>query len=302
MAISREASESVHLSTIHSDEFFIPHSPKQIPCLISSTSTEAKTTIPSLIFTHGAGGTLHSDAIANFTHGFATSLPILCFQGNLNLKSRVKMFDAVTLQQDSCRALGGRSMGARAAVMAAKENTTHLVLVSYPLQSGKDVRDQILHDISEHVKVIFVTGDRDSMCDLDRLELVRRKMKCRTWRIVVQDADHGMNTWPKAGTESVGRETGNMVARWIEDPEEGKREGKIWWDGEVAVWSGWGEENQDHDGTRRKVEKLDDEKKEVIPQVDQSPKARKDDTKTKGLPNTDEAVSSRTRKRRKIQQ
>lgn len=301
MAISRNASGSVYLSTIHSDEFVIPHSPKQIPCRISYASTEAKPTIPSLIFTHGAGGTLHSDAIANFTHGFATSLPVLCFQGNLNLKSRVKMFDAVTLQHDSCRALGGRSMGARAAVMAAKKNTTQLVLVSYPLQSGKDFRDQILLDIPGHVKVVFVIGDRDSMCDLSRLELVRRKMRCRTWRIVVQDADHGMDIRPKAGTESVGRKTGEMVARWIQDHEEEKREGKIWWDGEVAVWGGWVKENLDHNGTEKKAEKLDDAKEEMIPQEDQSPKARKDGRKTKVLPNTDEAVSSRTRKRRKVQ-
>ena len=83
-------------------------------------------------------------------------------------------------------------MGARAAVMAATTETTHLVLVSYPLHTDKEVRDQILLDLPESVKAIFVSGDHDNMCDLDRLEAVRSNMKRRTWRVVVQDADHGM--------------------------------------------------------------------------------------------------------------
>lgn len=208
------------------------------------------------------------------------------------------MFDPVTWDKDVFRALGGRSMGARAAVMAAKENTTHLVLVSYPLHSGKDVRDQILLDISEQVKVVFVSGDRDSMCDLDRLEAVRRRMKCKTWRIVVQDADHGMDVRPKAGTQSVGRKMGDVVAGWMEDPDEGKREGKIWWNGEEAVWSGWAGESPNHHGTKRKVEELKDEKEKMIPQVNHVSKARRGDVKTKDLPAQTEQC--RTRKRRKV--
>ncbi len=70
----------------------------------------------ALIFTHGAGGTLQSDAIANFTHGFAShsrKSSILCFQGNMNLKSRIKMFSEVTASKSNVtipRCLGGRSM------------------------------------------------------------------------------------------------------------------------------------------------------------------------------------------------
>lgn len=208
------------------------------------------------------------------------------------------MFDPVTCNQDVCRALGGRSMGARAAVMAAKESTTHLVLVSYPLHSGKDIRDQILLDIPQQVKVVFVSGDRDSMCDLDRLEAVRRRMKCKTWRIVVQDADHGMDVRPKAGTQSVGRKMGDVVAGWMEDPDEGKREGKIWWNGEEAVWSGWAGGSPNYHGTKRKVEELKDEKEKMIPQVNQISEARRGDVKTKDLPAQTEQC--RTRKRRKV--
>ena len=202
---------------------------------------------PALIFTHGAGGNLQSDAIANFTDGFSShsrQSSILCFQGNMNLKSRVKMFSEVIASDVNVhtpRCLGGRSMGARAAVMAAMEDTSHLALVSYPLHNAKETRDQILLDLPAKIKVIFVSGDRDEMCDLERLEEVRKKMKCKTWRITVQNADHGMKVQPKAGIREVGKKTGDVVAMWLMSSDTSLREGKITWntDTKTAQWSGW---------------------------------------------------------------
>ncbi|KAL9137583.1 MAG: hypothetical protein Q9175_001208 [Cornicularia normoerica] len=161
----------------------------------------------------------------------------------MNLKSRVKMFSEVIASNSDVktpRCLGGRSMGARAAVMAA-ESATHLVLVSYPLHTTKETRDQVLLDLPPSTKVIFVCGDRDEMCDLERLEEVRGKMKCNTWRVVVENADHGMNVKPKAGTQEVGRKTGDIVAMWLKASDVSLREGRITWnsDEETAQWSGW---------------------------------------------------------------
>ena len=227
----------------------VPFPPKApIECVYS---TKAAGDLPymdaALVFTHGAGGNIQSDAIVNFTHGFAShsrQAGILCFQGNINLKSRVKMFremiaSKLNVHTPSC--LGGRSMGARAAIMAASEDTTHLVLVSYPLHTAKETRDQVLLDLPASIKVIFVSGDRDDMCDLERLEEVRRKMRCKTWRVVVENADHGMNVKPKAGTREVGEKTGNVVAMWLKSSDIIPGEGKIVWDAdqETAQWSGW---------------------------------------------------------------
>ena len=132
-------------------------------------------------------------------------------------------------------------MGARAAVMAAMENTTHLVLVSYPLHTAKETRDQVLLDLPASIKVIFVSGNRDEMCDLGRLQEARRKMRCKTWRVVVENADHGMNLKPKAGTREVGKKTGEVVAMWLKPSDFSLTEGKIVWnaDEETAQWSGW---------------------------------------------------------------
>ena len=196
---------------------------------------------PALIFTHGAKGTLTSDAMVNFSLGFSTSSPILSFQGNMNLKSRVKMFNAV-MEHHMCSCMGGRSMGARAAVMTAAENTLHLVLVSYPLHAGDQMRDQILLDLPSSIKVVFIIGERDSMCNLEKLETVRDEMKCKSWRVVVKNADHGMNVKPKVATTEVGKLCGNVAAKWLSNcSDEEHREGVISWDDETqtAEWSGW---------------------------------------------------------------
>lgn len=140
-------------------------------------------------------------------------------------------------------------MGARAAVMTAAAQvpaitTTHLVLVSYPLHSAGQgsIRDQILISLPPSMKVIFVSGDRDSMCDLERLEEVRAKMACKSWRVVIFGADHGMKLRsPNAGkADDMVQQSGEVVAAWINKSDEGKREGQIVLNevGEVH-WSGW---------------------------------------------------------------
>ncbi|KAI4277661.1 MAG: hypothetical protein L6R38_005403 [Xanthoria sp. 2 TBL-2021] len=225
--------------------FSIPFDPKPIPCILSNRPSSPHNTPnaplqPFLIFTHGAGGTLASPAIANFSTGFSHQLPILCFQGNSNLGSRTKMFSTVISDQKAPTSLGGRSMGARAAVLAATEETKHLVLISYPLHTGDQVRDQILLNISPSVKVIFVSGDRDSMCHLTRLEDVRSRMKCQTWRIIVEGADHGMDMKPKKLTEAVGIKTGEVVAGWIQAKDDSRREGRVLChEGGEVKWTGW---------------------------------------------------------------
>lgn len=140
-------------------------------------------------------------------------------------------------------------MGARAAVMAAAAQvpavtTTHLVLVSYPLHAAgqSTIRDEILISLPPSMKVIFISGDRDSMCDLERLEEVRAKMACKSWRVVIFGADHGMKLRsPNASkADDVVQQSGEVVAAWISENDEGKREGQIVLNeaGEVQ-WSGW---------------------------------------------------------------
>lgn len=199
-----------------------------------------------LIFTHGAGGTITTPAIVNFSAGFSknSTASIICFQGNMNLKSRVKMFGAVydhassTYQHRTTIALGGRSMGARAAVLAATEDIKHLILASYPLQTNKETRDQILLDLPGDKNVLFISGDQDSMCDLNKLNEVRMKMKAKTWLIRVRDADHGMNVKPKKATALIGEKCGILAAEWLYGMKDNGTECEIW----------WGEDDQGNEG------------------------------------------------------
>lgn len=111
-------------------------------------------------------------------------------------------------------------MGSRAAVVAASEYLSastergradvELILVSYPLRGPKgDLRDQILFDLPKNVKVLFVVGDKDSMCPLDALDKVRAEMKSRSWLAVVKGADHGMSK------KNMGELAGRKAVEWV---------------------------------------------------------------------------------------
>ncbi|EXJ91589.1 hypothetical protein A1O3_00137 [Capronia epimyces CBS 606.96] len=211
--------------------------------------------------------------MTNFSHGFASAgAAITCFQGSMNLQGRTSMFANVLdyekqqlqLQQPgdggglevAKLAFGGRSMGARAAVMASHaDDSIHLlVLVSYPLVAPSgDVRDQILLDVRPETNVLFISGDGDSMCDLARLAKVRAKMKAKTWLVVVQGADHGMSlkggAKMKKATEEIGKETGRIAARWIQQRDEKTTEMVIRWDGDHGrVLGQWNDDQAVREG------------------------------------------------------
>jgi predicted alpha/beta-hydrolase family hydrolase len=207
-----------------------------MPLLPSDTKT--------LIFTHGAGGTLSAPAVVDFCSGVSVTntVTVLAFQGSMNLGSRVKGFRACVeyvegereegrkksggkRAQASGLLVGGRSMGARAAVMAVlekkeekekeKEGGVDLVLVSYPLKGPKDVRDQILLDLPASVNVLFIIGEKDAMCPLDLLNHVRNSMKAKTQLVVVKGADHGMKGGGVKLEKERGEETGRVAVKWL---------------------------------------------------------------------------------------
>ncbi|KAK7190179.1 hypothetical protein PSPO01_03900 [Paraphaeosphaeria sporulosa] len=199
---------------------------KPMICHQYPNSPHATLATPGLIFTHGAGGTLDAPAVVNFCTGYSVVHPVLSFQGSMNFNARVKGFHVsishLRLEKQSLT-LGGRSMGARAAVIAGTEilssedgqSELSLVLVSYPLKGPKDVRDQILLDLPASVRVLFVIGEKDAMCPLDLLEETRKKMAAKTRLVVVRGADHGMHVRPVAEEKRLGEEAGRLAAAWV---------------------------------------------------------------------------------------
>ncbi|KAK4952159.1 hypothetical protein LTR10_010079 [Elasticomyces elasticus] len=223
--------------------FTVPYNDKTIPY-----ERRGEGVVPALIWTHGAGGGLAAPATSQFADGFSEHSPIVSFQGSMNLPSRTKMFHAVMEHQDFDSALGGRSMGARAATIAAVEQdrkTKALVLVSFPLVGGKkgESREQILLDLPDTIDVLFISGDRDSMCDLEQLREVIERMRAKCWLVTVKGADHGMS-WSPAGTVATMRQkTGAIAAEWLQKHSSDERYYELSWvrDGSAGdmVSTGW---------------------------------------------------------------
>ena len=109
-----------------------------------------------------------------------------------------------------------------------------MVLVSYPMVGAQkgDSREQILLDLPQNVDVLFVSGDRDSMCSVDRLQMAADKMKTRTWIAIVEGADHGMSAKPKSTDEPTRKATGRLAAEWLASREESGRFCKLSWNAE----------------------------------------------------------------------
>lgn len=219
----------------------IPFEDKQIICARKGPNDK-----PQLICTHGAGGTIDSPGMTEFLQAFPT---YVCFQGSMNMKSRVKYFHAAMEHFDAHEVLGGRSMGARAAVVTALETEQKpeaLILASYPLVNGKGERqqaqrEQILLDLPESIDVLFATGSEDDQCPLDILREVMSEMKARTWLLELKSADHGTTVKPKAGTQPMRAEIGKIATSWLDSRDDTKRYRAVAWDSDenCIVSQGW---------------------------------------------------------------
>jgi len=148
-------------------------------------------------------------------------------------------------------ALGGRSMGARAAVRAASaladQFHTPLVLGSYPLISptgGKAERAQILLDLPAGCDVLFISGDKDHMCPLDELDEVRKEMKAQSWLAVVPGAGHGMDVAGKQATKEIGEACGRLAREWLKERDQGERVCEVRWSREKGrvIRTSWAEQ------------------------------------------------------------
>jgi hypothetical protein len=88
----------------------------------------------------------------------------------------------------------GKSMGGRVGCHVALEETvTAVVCLGYPLCGAGDpskLRDKVLLQLE--TPILFVQGTRDSLCPLNILANVRRKMTAPTELVVVDGGDHSL--------------------------------------------------------------------------------------------------------------
>jgi predicted alpha/beta-hydrolase family hydrolase len=92
--------------------------------------------------------------------------------------------------------LAGKSMGGRVGChvtldVAAGSKVAGLICFGYPLrgQNGK-LRDEVL--IALKTPILFVQGTRDTLCSLDELDQVRKRMTAPSELHVVESGDHSL--------------------------------------------------------------------------------------------------------------
>lgn len=119
--------------------------------------------------------------------------------------------------------LGGRSMGGRVASHLAASGVAcdGLALLCYPLHpAGRPERLRSEHWPHLDVPVLFVSGDRDALCDLELLEAERRHLTSADHRLhVVTGADHGFRVRVRDGRtgDDVLAEVTEAIAGWAAD-------------------------------------------------------------------------------------
>lgn len=116
---------------------------------------------------------------------------------------------------------GGHSFGGRMTSTAASESPLDgvcgLVFFSFPLhQPGKPETKRAEHLASVTVPLLFVSGTRDELADMDHLKPVCEKLGSRAMLHVLDTADHGYIVLKKSRTsaEDVFVEMARVVRDW----------------------------------------------------------------------------------------
>lgn len=169
-----------------------------------------------LVLWHGAGGDIGERSLVAVANG-ATAASALVVRARfpyriagkrapdrmpLLLTSAREAVDAALARPNAAGrklALGGRSMGGRVASMLVADGLAAdgLVFLSYPLHpAGKPDKLRDAHLPAIRCPMLFVQGDRDTLCDLSLLRPVLARLGKRATLSVFAGADHGMRKAP----------------------------------------------------------------------------------------------------------
>lgn len=95
--------------------------------------------------------------------------------------------------------LAGKSMGSRVSCMVACDEdigASAIVCLGYPLKGMNGaVRDETLLRVT--VPIMFVQGSKDTLCPLEKLEAIRKKMKSLIGLHVIDGGDHSFKIGKK---------------------------------------------------------------------------------------------------------
>uniref|UniRef100_A0A3Q1FRP1 Testis expressed 30 n=1 Tax=Acanthochromis polyacanthus TaxID=80966 RepID=A0A3Q1FRP1_9TELE len=191
----------------------------------------------AVILTHGAGGDMNFKHLLSLAHSLASN-GFICLRftcKGLNLGYRVKAYCAVwdylkSLQKFTIKHMffGGRSMGCRAAVAVARQLSNEsedpvqgVICLSFPLHppgqtSAHRQRSEDLRKLPEHMRVLFVSGTEDNMCDRVLFNKVVKEIKAQVEVFWLQGGNHGLTVKERA-EDSVLDEVNSKVIAWISE-------------------------------------------------------------------------------------
>ncbi|CAM0957364.1 unnamed protein product [Alopecurus aequalis] len=191
------------------------HAPPPAPP--SPLRTELSERRPVVVFAHGAGAPSSSDWMTHWKEMLkdaldAVEVVIFDYPYMSGGKRRPppkadKLVDhhlsvvknAVTEHPGHPLVLMGKSMGSRVSCMVASSddiNVSAVICLGYPLKGAKGVlRDEILLKLT--TPTMFVQGNKDGLCPLDKLEFTRKKMTCQNELHVVDGGDHSFKVSQK---------------------------------------------------------------------------------------------------------
>ena len=135
---------------------------------------------------------------------------------------RAAAAEAVRLAPDLSLFAGGRSFGGRMTSQAQADaplpGVKGLAFLGFPLHpAGKPGTDRAEHLTRVEVPMLFVSGDRDALAELDLLRPVVDNLGERATLHLVSRADHSFKTAAKSGRTSAEAESEALgaLAGWI---------------------------------------------------------------------------------------
>jgi uncharacterized protein len=187
------------------------------------------------ICAHGAGGNMRDRAVMAFSKAMTErGVGVVRFDFLYRARQSARpdrmpklmacyqaVLDRVRAERNpSALAIGGRSMGGRAAsILAAEGVSAHgLLLLAYPLHppaQPQKLRTEHLPRIT--VPVLCINGTRDDFCQKPVMEQTLANLGAN-WRMLwLQGADHGFHVLKRSGRTDaeVVNEAADAASRWI---------------------------------------------------------------------------------------
>jgi len=215
--------------------------PQEIPIGVGDDSVSALLLRPPgaralYLFAHGAGAGMTHKAMASNAEGLAErGIATLRYQF-LYMEKGSKRPDSPKLAHAVVRAAaaraselapdlplyaGGRSFGGRmtsqAQAAAPLPKVRGLAFLGFPLHpAGKPGTERADHLADVHVPMLFVSGERDTLAQLDLLEPVVAGLGKHATLHLVRHADHSFEVAAKSGTSAEAEaEALDALSEWI---------------------------------------------------------------------------------------